>query len=468
MKRKTFTLALIAILCVALLLSGCSLRRRSAATPSPTPAFTAKSLEGVYADPLSQGKLQLTAESDTSAKIIIDIPASASQTTHWEMTGDYDAEKNALVYTNATQVEQTRDANGVRSDRIVSTNGTGSFGIGASKLSWTDDTSIVKGATTDFNYQMSLQAYALQTSASPAPSAAPASTPAPAATPTPTPAPTPTPVPTPSPTPVVNPADLPAITKSPTSETVTAGGSCYFRADYKNAIWAVWHFVSPDGATDLSYEEAQKKFPEMQILNGMYSQMQLKNIPFELNGWKVYCRYSNRSGYSDTDTATITVKEKVVNDLPVIKKSPTGETVAEGGSCYFKADYQNALWAVWHFVSPDGATDLSYEDMAKRYPDLQILNGMYSQMQLKNIPLELNGWKVYCRYSNRSGYTDTDTALLTVIARPAPANATPVQTPAPVQATTAQTQATPAPFVTDPSLTAAPTPTPGVGIIITP
>ena len=35
--------------------------------------------------------------------------------------------------------------------------------------------------------------------------------------------------------------------------------------------------------------------------------------------------------------------------------------------------------------------------------------------QLKNSPLELNGWRVYCRYSNQVGYRDTETALLTVL-----------------------------------------------------
>ena len=118
----------------------------------------------------------------------------------------------------------------------------------------------------------------------------------------------------------------------------------------------------------------------------------------------------------------------------MIKKSPTSETVAEGGSCYFAANYQNALWAVWHFVSPDGQTDLTYEEAQERFPDVQILNGMYSQMQLKNISLDMNGWKVYCRYSNRSGSADTDKATINVIQLPTAAAPAPVQTPAPTLA----------------------------------
>ena len=44
----------------------------------------------------------------------------------------------------------------------------------------------------------------------------------------------------------------------------------------------------------------------------------------------------------------------------------------------------------------------------------QILNGMQGAMQLKNIPIELNGWSFYCRYSNNAGSVDTDSATITV------------------------------------------------------
>ena len=100
--------------------------------------------------------------------------------------------------------------------------------------------------------------------------------------------------------------------------------------------------------------------------------------------------------------------------LPVVTKSPTNETVEKGGSCFFAARYQNAIWAVWHFVSPDGKTDLTYQEASRQFPTMKILNGMYSTMKLENIPLEANGWKVYCRYTNSAGSTDTASALLTV------------------------------------------------------
>ena len=260
----------------------------------------------------------------------------------------------------------------------------------------------------------------------------PAPTPAPTPVPTPVPTPAPTPAPTPVPTPVVNAADLPIITKSPTDESVLEGGSAYFVAKYQNALWAVWHFVSPDGQTDLDYEDAGLQFPNMQIRNGMYSTMELRNIPLELNGWSVYCQYRNTAGSKNTDSAQITVTAKnEVNaaKLPRVTKSPTGETVKVGDSAWFVAKYENATWAVWHFVSPDGQTDLSYKEAAERFPKLQIMNGDQSRLQLKNIPAELNGWKVYCEYKNNFGSVNTDSALITVTG--ADGAAVPTAAPAP-------------------------------------
>jgi hypothetical protein len=90
------------------------------------------------------------------------------------------------------------------------------------------------------------------------------------------------------------------------------------------------------------------------------------------------------------------------------------------------AKYENATWAVWHFVSPDGQTDMTYEAAAERFPTMEIVNGMYSTMTLKNVPADLNGWRVYCRYTNKVGSVDTKSALITVTGEPAP---TPAPTP---------------------------------------
>ena len=129
--------------------------------------------------------------------------------------------------------------------------------------------------------------------------------------PTPTTPPTPTPTPTPS---------LPVITKDPTDETVNVGGDCWFIADYSNALYAVWHCVSPDGRTDYRYDaqEVATAFPGLRIENGDYSALHLLNIPAEMNGWRACCEYRNNTGSVRTNYAVVHV-----NGAPAATPSPS-------------------------------------------------------------------------------------------------------------------------------------------------
>ena len=130
----------------------------------------------------------------------------------------------------------------------------------------------------------------------------PAATKAPSPAPTAAPTPTPTAVPTPTP---LNSA--PVITKSPTDERLTEGGTCLFvaRADYASSI--VWHFVSPDGYTDLEYSSIYGYFPSLRVGGGTENTLRLSNVPYDLNGWRVYCRFSNSLGSSSSGQAVVSV-----------------------------------------------------------------------------------------------------------------------------------------------------------------
>ena len=246
------------------------------------------------------------------------------------------------------------------------------------------------------------------------PTPEPAATPTPEPTPEPTPTPTPTPIPSATPAPTPTPSNLPRVTKSPTSETVAVNGSCQFIAKYENAKWAEWHFVSPDGSKDLDYKQAANEFKTLKILKGETKDLTLQNIPETMNGWKVYCRFSNDAGAVNTERATITVTKDTAGASPKVTKSPTGETVNPGGAATFVARHEGAIWAVWHFVSPDGTRDLTYTDAQAQFPTLTIVGGDQGTLKLSNIPSELNGWKVYCAFRNNVGTTNTDSALITV------------------------------------------------------
>ena len=127
----------------------------------------------------------------------------------------------------------------------------------------------------------------------------------PEVTPTTSPAPTASPSPSPTATPAPTPS-LPVVTKDPTDETVDIGGDCWFIAKYSNALYAVWHFVSPDGKTDYSYNDpaVATAFPGLKIENGDQSNLHLSSIPAEMNGWRAYCEYRNNSGSTRTNTTS--------------------------------------------------------------------------------------------------------------------------------------------------------------------
>jgi hypothetical protein len=153
-------------------------------------------------------------------------------------------------------------------------------------------------------------------------------------------------------------------------------------------------------------------------------------------------------------------------DLPKITKSPTDETVDEGGSCSFIGNYENAIWAVWHFVSPDGKTDYAYDKAADEFKPVIIEGGDVSHLRLKNIPYSLNGWRVYCEYSNYAGAVRTNMATVWVNPKPTP-SPSPTPTPTPTAAPSTEPTPTPAPELTisapttpEPTPTPTPTPTP--------
>ena len=156
------------------------------------------------------------------------------------------------------------------------------------------------------------------------PTSAPASAPTPNVSPSPTPSASPSPTPTPPP-------GSPTVTKNPTDVTVGIGGSCSFLADYENAVYATWHFVSPDGQKDFDYGQIGVEFPYLTVLNGMYSNLELQNVPENMNGWRVYCRYSNDIGAVNTEKATITVSATGPSTAGTGTGASASGTTAYGG-----------------------------------------------------------------------------------------------------------------------------------------
>ena len=145
----------------------------------------------------------------------------------------------------------------------------------------------------------------------PAPTATPtpAATPTPTATPTPAPTATPTPEPTETPEPTPVPGATPKVVDNPTDENVFEGGSCIYIATAENAESLVWHFVSPDGQTDVPYTEIGQYFDTLYVTGGTEEYLQLFDIPLDFDGWRSYCVFSNGSATANSGEAVTHVSE---------------------------------------------------------------------------------------------------------------------------------------------------------------
>lgn len=139
------------------------------------------------------------------------------------------------------------------------------------------------------------------------------STPVP--TPAPTPVPTPVPVSTPEPTPAPTPAaNLVAITKSPTSETVPVGGNAKFIAYAENFTNIVWITVSPDKQTSYDISEAPWHFDGLAVSGQGTSTLYLSNIPASMDGWRIQAYFNGNGGPAYTAGAYLTVTGASVPD----------------------------------------------------------------------------------------------------------------------------------------------------------
>lgn len=118
-------------------------------------------------------------------------------------------------------------------------------------------------------------------------------------------APVVTPIPTPQPTPVPTPAGTVGakvvITKNPTSESLSIGGTTWFIAHASNASAVTWQAVSPDGRT-YTAGEALSLHPGLKLSGVNDDTLTIQNIPLSLNGWGFQARFDG-AGNSAVSTA---------------------------------------------------------------------------------------------------------------------------------------------------------------------
>lgn len=220
------------------------------------------------------------------------------------------------------------------------------------------------------------------------------------------------------------PKGIPVVTKDPKDETVKEGGRCPFTSRASNDKGRTWYFVSPDGEELLTVKEAKARFKGVAITGEHEEKLVITKTPYSMNGWKVLCNFYNSKGNVDSAMALITVIPKgttakptnsptpAPEGLPKITKNPTSETVTKGGRCAFVARAENADAYDWFFTK--GKTTYTVAEALKKFKGLKVSGEDGEKLSLRKIPTSLNGWKVYCVFTNEKGEIKSKKASITV------------------------------------------------------
>ena len=206
----------------------------------------------------------------------------------------------------------------------------------------------------------------------------------------------------------------PVVTKDPTGETVVEGESATFIAKATNVRQYIWQIGIADACIDV--EDLPSYLGKGVKVSGWNTEkLVIENIPMELNGAHIWCRFvgAEESVTSSAAVLKVTAQEDAI---PVITKHPTGETVEEGGEAVFIAKAKYTQIYTWQLISPEGVI-FDCETVNLTFPELKVSGAKTERLTLSNIPLELNGYKVRCMFTAGDAVV-SDAAKLTVTAKP--------------------------------------------------
>lgn len=182
------------------------------------------------------------------------------------------------------------------------------------------------------------------------------------------------------------PAPAPTITKDPTGETVTEGGSAIFIARADNAQSLSWRFISADGVTTYDYTQVRSAFPSLGLSGGDTDTLTLTSIPYELNGWKVACLFKGHSQDVVSAGAVITVNQTEIAQ-PTITRQPTGAEMKIGDDTGFTMSVSA--------TAPNGGM-LSYQWYTSPTGDANSLTPLDGATSATYRPIQSTGTKYYC------------------------------------------------------------------------
>lgn len=113
---------------------------------------------------------------------------------------------------------------------------------------------------------------------------------------------------------------------------------------------------------------------------------------------------------STTDPAVTVVTGNVQ-----VTKSPTSETVQEGGKATFVAHAANATGITWRLVSSDGMATINASAASMYFDNVAVWGLGTDSLTISNIPANMNHWQVEAMFDGPNGPVYTAGARISVI-----------------------------------------------------
>ena len=113
---------------------------------------------------------------------------------------------------------------------------------------------------------------------------------------------------------------------------------------------------------------------------------------------------------STTDPAVVIISGDVQ-----VTKSPTSETVQEGGKATFVAHAANATGITWRLVSSDGMATINASAASMYFDNVAVWGLGTDSLTISNIPANMNHWQVEAMFDGPNGPVYTAGARISVI-----------------------------------------------------
>ena len=214
--------------------------------------------------------------------------------------------------------------------------------------------------------------------------------------------PDPTPTVAPTAPPANNPSTgmpTPVITRQPVGTTLADGQAATLSVEAALQDWS--------GGAQLRYQwykSATNSASTAAPIANAYSPTYTTS-PYDGNAYYLVAVWSTDGVSSSNVVYSNMVAVTYGSTALKITKHPTGETVNVGASALFIARADNAVKREWRIVSKDTTKTVPANQAAMYFSGLNVSGDQTDSLALSNIPAELDGWSVECKFTGADGKT---------------------------------------------------------------